>query len=349
MKKRKQVTLIDVAKTAGVSRQTVSRVINEKGNVATETAQRVENVIAELGYQPTPIARGLAQQRTNSIGLVIPYTSDLFFADPHLMRFICGVDHIAGQHNVSLTLATALAIPGLASQPTELSAYQRLINAAYVDGVIVVETATNQAGIALLEENAYPWVMSGYAEGDQRQHTIHADDYGGARQAMMHLLSLGHRHIGLIGAQAHVPKAFEKRMAGCRQTMHDHNLTLNPDLITYGDMSLQSGYRAAMHLMANPTPPTAIFAFNDRMGTGAMKYLQAHGWKIPEQVSVIGFDDIPIAEMMSLTTVRQPSLDMGHQTTRMLFELIEERTAVQEIVLPTELIVRESTITVHHS
>jgi len=80
-----------------------------------------------------------------------------------------------------------------------------------------------------------------------------------------------------------------------------------------------------------------------------MKYLQAHGWKIPEQVSVIGFDDIPIAEMMSLTTVRQPSLDMGHQTTRMLFELIEERTAVQEIVLPTELIVRESTITVHHS
>jgi len=88
------------------------------------------------------------------------------------MRFICGVDHIAGQHNVSLTLATALAIPGLASQPTELSAYQRLINAAYVDGVIVVETATNQAGIALLEENAYPWVMSGYAEGDQRQRRI---------------------------------------------------------------------------------------------------------------------------------------------------------------------------------
>ncbi len=335
--KRKRVTLKDVAAEAGVSRQTVSRVINAKDEVAHATRQRVEQAIETLGYQPHPAAQGLARNHSRTIGLVIPYRPDTLFADPHLLRFICGVDHVAGQRDAGLMLATATG-----GDP--LSAYHRLLQAVDVDGVLVVETGVCAEGARLLAARGYVWVTLGYCPPQAETYSIHADDYGGARQATMHILSLGHQCIGVIRGDAQSPQAIQQRLAGCRQALADHGLALDDVLIADGDLTPESGYQAAARLMAAATPPTAIFALNDRMAEGALRYLREHGWQVPEQVSVVGFDDVPMAESADLTTVRQPSLEMGHQAARLLFELIQERTPpISAVVLPTELIVRAST------
>lgn len=333
----KRMTIQEVAAQAGVSRQTVSRVLNGKLDVAEATRQRVAQAISDLGYNPLPAAQGLARGHIQAIGLILPYTADYLFSDPHLLRFICGVDHIAGQRGASLMLATA-------AHGEPLAAYRRLADAGEMGGVIVVETGVCAEGAAILAERGYPQVILGYCPAGEETYAVHADDYGGARQATMHLLSLGHRRIGVLCGDAQSPTAIQQRLDGCRQALADHGLELDAAHIAAGDLTPESGYRAAAQLLAHAEPPSAIFALNDQMAVGALRYLYEHREQFPETISVVGFDDVPIAETLALTTVRQPSLEMGHQAARLLFELIDgHRITLQPIVLPTELVVRAST------
>lgn len=337
---KKRVTIQDVATAVGVSRQTVSRVINHKGDVADDTRQRVLEAIENLGYRPNLAARGLTNHRTHTVGLIIPYTPEYFFYDPHLMAFMCGVDQVAIQRDYNLLLSTAQQH----STNTEM-AYERLIQAGYVDGVVVVEILSSQRGIELLEEYDIPWVALGYGTQTDQTRAVHADDRGGARQATMHLLSLGHRRIGVISHDQSLT-AIAERLSGCRQALTDHDLTLTPDLIVEGDLTLESGMRAAERMMSLHQPPTAIFALNDRMAIGALQYLRSQGWQVPQEISVVGFDDVPVARLYQppLTTVRQPSLEMGQQAARLLFEILENQNSLsQPVALPTELVVRDST------
>lgn len=343
--RRKRITIQDVAERAAVSRQTVSRVLNSKGEVSVETRQRVERAIADLGYHPNPAAQRLSSNsRSNTIGLIIPYSPSYLYSDPHLLQFLCGVDQIAGQRGFNLLLSTSQQLHNDNAE-ADLSAYERMVHSAYIDGAIVVEAIVSEAGIALLEQFDYPWVTLGYGLKGRKPHAVHADDRGGARQALMHLLSLGHRRIGIIAGPAEM-FAVEERLQGCRLALEDHTLALDADLVVRGDYTPRSGYEGAQLLMVGDNKPTAIFALNDRMAMGAMRYLRDQGIRIPEEVSVVGFDDISFVEECdpSLTTVRQPALEMGHQAARLLLDLIEGyETAMQPIVLPTELVVRNST------
>ncbi len=340
--KRKRTTINDVADVAGVSRQTVSRVLNGKGDVAEETRQRVQEAIDSLNYHPNLAARSLTNHRTHTIGLVIPYTPDYFFYDPHLMAFMCGVDQVAIQRNYNLLLSTQQTTDA----ESRLQAYERLIQAGYVDGVVVVEVLGGQAGLALLDEHELPWVALGYGLESEPSRAVHADDRGGARQATMHLLSLGHRRIGVIRHHDDSLTAIEERLEGCRQALAEHGLALEPSLIASGDLTSAGGRSAAAQLMETAAPPTAIFALNDRMGIGAIQYLHDQGVRVPDEVSVVGFDDVPISHICNppLTTVRQPSLELGQQAGRLLFDIIESQEPPGgAVVLPTELIVRGST------
>lgn len=345
--KRKRITIEDVAETAGVSRQTVSRVLNDRADVAEATRARVQAAMQELGYSPSLAAQSLPQQQTNIMGLVIPYSPTYLFSDPHLLGFICGVDQVAHRRGYNLLLSTAQddGSTGLADT-YGLSAFKRLIRSRYVDGAIVVETLNSREGIVTLQQRGYPVVILGYGTDVPQPYAVHSDDRGGARLAIMHLLSLGHQRIGIISGGQQTLAAMEERLAGCRQALNDHGLTLDPTMVAYGDLTPESGAAAAAQLFEHPTPPTAIFALNDRMAMGAMRHLQQRGLQVPEQVSVIGFDDIPLTNMCHppLTTVRQPALEMGQQAARLLLELVENGiTLSQAIVLPTELIVRGST------
>ncbi len=347
--KRKRVTIQDVADHVGVSRQTVSRVINDKDDVSEETRRKVLEAIDDLGYRLNASARDLAQSHTASIAIVMPYNPDYLYTDPHLLQLVCGVDRVLGQRGFNLLLSSAPLAEAAPPTPTPehaLSAYRRLANADGVDGVIVVETVASRVGVDLLKARGYTWITLGYSDPESPDRAVHADDYGGARQATMHLLSLGHRRIGVIGGSEMTPTAFEERLAGCRKTMEEHHLHLDPALIVGGDLTAESGYRAAARLMAQDAPPTAIFALNDTMALGALDYLQSHGWDVPGQISLVGFDDVPATRTSDppLTTVRQPAQEMGHQAARLILELLDDYLVPTEtIVLPTELVIRMST------
>lgn len=332
------MTTIDkVAKLAGVSPATVSKVLNNRPYVSAGTRALIERVISETGFVPSQRARGLSKRRSFIFGLLIPYTSDQLFADPHLLECIRGIEREANTHDYNMLLSTARA-------PAEAaSACVRLLRSDVIDGAVVLETLDLQPFNDMLEQQGSPMVMIGYAHSASL-HAVHADDYGGALLAMRHLLELGHRRIGVVSSVLR-PFALEERMRGVHAALSERGLELDSALIALGDFSAESGAVAGSALLTMAAPPTAIFALNDRMALGVMRAGRALGIDIPNQLSVIGFDDIPTAALATpaLTTVRQPGFALGDAAARALFALLDGAMLPPAAVIPTELIIRGTT------
>ncbi len=326
-----RVTIGQVAEHAGVSYQTVSRVINDRPEVAAETRARVLASIQALNYRPSQAARALSRQRTSIIGLVIPFEPDDLFTDPHLLWVVHGIARELTLHDYSLLLLPSRRGDG------SLFPYQRLLKERLVDGVIV-EGTYGDAGAQLLAAKGYPVVVVGYC--GKGIPCVHPDDEGAAYNLAQHLIALGHRRIGVVAALE--PARWQGFRRACRDAGYDHD----PRLVAEGDYSVRSGYEAAQRLMQEPQPPTAILAFSDKMAIGAIRWLQEHGYAVPGDVSVTGFDDIPTADLVNvpLTTVNLCSADLGQRAVSLLLCLIEgQAPEAMEIVLPTRMIVRRST------
>jgi DNA-binding LacI/PurR family transcriptional regulator len=337
---RKRATIKDVAARAGVSYQTVSRVINHQSGVVDSTRQRVEQAIAELNFRPNQAARSLPRHRSNIIGLIVPYDADYLFRDPNLLAQISAIDAEANDRGYNLLLSTA------AGSTHGLDAYERFIRNQVADGALVVETATGIEGNKLLHQHHYPYVSLGYDLSDSRKYCVYSDDRGGAYKATRHLLQKGHRRIGIInGPPIGAVGAMQERLAGHLDALTEFGLTFEPELMVFGDYTRPSGQASAEKLLALPTPPTAIFAFNDRMAMGAIWALHAAGLRVPEDVAVVGFDDIPAAADFDppLTTIHQSSPQVGRVAAQVLFKLIDnDPIDSSEMVLPADLILRRS-------
>jgi DNA-binding LacI/PurR family transcriptional regulator len=272
---------------------------------------------------------------------MVPYTSDQLFSDPHLLEIMRGIEAEANLREYNLLLSTARA-------PAEAaSACLRLLRSDAIDAAIVVETLDLQSFTAALTEQTAPWVVIGYAQ-HAGTYTVHADDYDGALRATRHLLDLGHRRIGLITSTPR-PFALEERLRGVRDALGAAGLTLDEALITIGDFSTASGEQAAQQLLACPQPPTAIFALNDRMAFGVVRAAAERGLRVPEDLSVVGFDDISQAALLTpaLTTVRQPGYALGVAAARLLFALLDGEQPEASGPIPTELVLRGSTAPPH--
>jgi DNA-binding LacI/PurR family transcriptional regulator len=330
-------TIDEIARLASVSPATVSKVMNNRPYVSAATRARIERVIAETGFVPSQRARGLSKRRSFILGLLIPYTSDQLFADPHLLEIMRGIEAEANLHEYNLLLSTARASVDAAS------ACVRLLRSDVIDGAIVVETLDVQPFTAALVEQPSPWVMIGY-DGASKVQCIHADDYGGATLAMRHLLALGHQRIGVISSNPR-PFALDERLRGLHAALAEAGYPLDPTLVTSGDFSFESGEAAGYRLLQRPNRPTAIFALNDRMALGVIRAANGLGLRIPEDLSVVGFDDIALASLVSpaLTTVRQPGFAMGVAAARQLFALLHGELAEPQPAIPTELVVRGTT------
>ncbi|NDJ76633.1 MAG: LacI family transcriptional regulator [Chloroflexi bacterium] len=334
----KRVTIRDVAKRAQTSYQTVSRVINNKGDVAPDTRARVLAAINELNYRPNLAARALAQdsERTAIIAVAIPFDSDFLFSNAHLMQMLHGIDREATLHGYSILLST------LRSADDPLSPYQRLLDRQIVDGVIF-ESGMGDEGAQLLVEKGYPVVVMGYTRHDIP--CIHADDEGGAYVLTQHLLALGHRRIGLITGPANT-MAVQARWRGFETAMRDAAHDPTGTAFAEGDFATESGYSGAAELFETYPDLTAILAFNDAMALGAVRWLRENDILVPDDVSVAGFDDVPSAEFHSpsLTTVRLSSVESGQRAVQLLLSLLDQRsTNGSKIVMPTHLVVRETT------
>jgi len=331
-------TLEEIAKLAGVSRSTVSRVINDHPHVRPEVRERVWEVIRRVGYQPHAAARSLVTRRTQIIGMVIPEAVTTLFTDPYFPLLLRGATEACNAHQYQLMLSL------FTTRANRQGIYQRILGNGYLDGVIVASTPLNDPLIPNLLRDQIPFISVGRYP-DERVHYVDVDNIGGARMAVEHLIRLGHRRIATITGPLDMI-AGQDRLTGYRQALEAHGIPVEEELIVEGEFTESSGMAGMQRLL--PASPSAVFVASDMMAIGALKALRQAGRQVPQEIALVSFDDIPIASAIDppLTTVRQPIERMGSMAVEVLLSVLEtsreEEASAQRIILPTELIIRAS-------
>ena len=332
-KSTSNVTIVDVAREAGVSYTTVSRVLNNKENVKPETRERVLAAMTRLGYVVDQRARSLAGGRSQVIGLLVHDVGTSYIGE-----IIRGIDAELASAQYDLLLYTTHR------RKTKESAYVTMLTRGMADGLLLVLPRDPGAYLETLRDHRFPHVLIDHRGVDEDTPAVAASNKEGAVSATVHLIELGHRRIGFVtGAMDQI--CAHDRLEGYKMALAEHGIPFDPDLVYEGDFFQPLGYEAAAALLELPDRPTAIFASNDVSAFGVMEAVRDHSLRIPEDVSVVGFDDIPQAAHVhpALTTVRQPLEEMGRVSTRMLLEYIANpERATERVQLPTELVVRKS-------
>lgn len=331
----KKPTIRDVAAAAGVSYQTVSRVINDRPDVADDTRRRVLAVIEQLRYQPSAVARGLASRRTRTLGLITQDFSDYFFT-----QVIVGAEAEARRHGYHLILGSTERNPG--DEPE----YLRLLTEREVEGILFARPSTegDAQHVRWLIERNTPLVTTSYSIPGEQLMVVDIDNVDGGRQAGECLLEAGHTEIGMIAGPAGW-KSVQDRSCGCALALGASGLECGPDRTEHGDWSYESGFWAARRLLDRGARFTALFAHNDRMAIGAMRALREAGLAIPDDVALVGYDDTPPASYSypPLTTVHQPMQEVGKLAVQLLFRMIEDPEIQRVETLLKPYLVRRST------
>lgn len=329
------LTLEDIARMAGVSRSTVSRVINGDPNVKEATRLAVLKVTAQVNFQPNLAARGLAAGRTGVIGLVIPMGVGRIFSDPYFPLFIQGVTSACNAREYSVML-------WLAEPEYERRTIRQVLYNGLLDGVIVVSMQTEDPIVEALAEGRLPFLLGGRHPRRNDLNFVDVENRGGARAAVQYLLARGFRRIAAIhGPQTMI--AGMDRCLGYLDALREAGLPVESRLSVESDFSEMGGYQAMRRLLE--AQPEAVFAASDAMALGALRAAQDAGLRVPQDLSLIGFDDIPAAAaaVPALTTMRQPILQSGITAAEMLIEIIAApQHAPRQVLLPVELVIRES-------
>jgi LacI family transcriptional regulator len=331
-------TLEEVARLAGVSRSTVSRVINDHPNVRPETREQVWQAVRKSGYQPHALARSLVTNRTQIIGMIIPEAVTWLFTDPFFSLLLRGATEACNAHRYQLLLS-------LFDDPDgQEEMYQRVLRSGYLEGVIVASTPLDDPLIPNLLRDRIPFVSVGRYPNERVQY-VDVDNVSGGWMAVEHLIRQGHQRIATITGRLDMAHG-QDRLEGYRQALKAHRIPVEEELIVEGDHTQNSGMVAMQRLL--PASPDAVFVASDMMAIGALKALRQAGWQVPQDIALVGFDDIPIASAIepALTTVRQPIERMGSMVVEVLLSVLEgaseEEALAHRIILPPELVVRAS-------
>ncbi|MDQ4075508.1 MAG: LacI family transcriptional regulator [Chloroflexota bacterium] len=330
------LTLEEIGKRAGVSRSTVSRVINNQENVSPTVRERVLKVIEETGYHPHAAARSLAAQRTHVIGLIIPRTVQSIFADPYFPRLIQGIAQACNAREYTLSLFM------FHTEAEEQDLYPRVLSRGLTDGVIISSSLASDPLIPRLLDSNLPFVIIGRPLVEGPVNYVDVDNLVGAHNAVTHLIRLGRRRIGHIAGPSSTSVGHDRRQ-GYVDALVERGLPVRDELMVEGDFLETSGYLAARRLMA--TEVDAIFAASDKMAFGALRALREAGRRVPHDVAVIGFDDLEASATTQppLTTVRQPIRQSGVIAVETLLDIVENgKEATRRLILPTQLVIRES-------
>lgn len=330
-----RLTLESIAELAGVSRSTVSRVVNNHVSVRQEVRERVLSVIEQTGYQPDAAARRLAGQRANVIGLVIAEPAQSLFADPYFPRLIQGITQACNPQELTLSLFL------FHTKEEEASLYPKILRNNLFDGLIIAGMHVDDPLVAQLIENDIPFVTVGRHE-HACVNFIDTDNVAGSHTAVTHLIRLGCQRIGHITGHLKNRGALD-RQEGYLNALRDRGRTVDPRLIETGDFSEASAYEAMHRLLAKKVD--GVFVASDTMALGALRALREANVKAPDEVAIIGFDDLPPATLStpSLSTVRQPIRRVGHLAVETLLDVLDNGLQpARRIILPTELVVRES-------
>ncbi|MCA1950825.1 MAG: LacI family transcriptional regulator [Treponema sp.] len=345
--KKRMVSASDVAKLAGVSRTTVSFILNNTPgkHISEATRQRVLQAASALEYVPDEDAVSVARRTHFTIGFFISHSSSIF-TDAYIIRLIDGMALVFNKNRCRLVL-----------QPLRQSQtnYVELVRSQALDGVILINTHTNDPGIADLERAGIPLVVIGSIQ-ELRIPQVDIDNIAAAREMAEYLISLGHKKIAMI---VHAPVSYyaaAHRLAGYKAALETADLPIHDEYIRIADFTEASGYRAMRELLDLADRPTAVFAGNDVVAYGAMQAIQDAGLDIPGDISLAGFDDDYLSRYLNppLTTVTQPAAGLGEAAARLVLRQILSPSAVQQetemhrIILPTVLAQRDSCRSIHH-
>jgi len=331
------LTLEDIAKKAGVSRSTVSRVVNDHPNVSGDVRQRVLEIIQNTGFRPHAAARTLASQRSWTIGLVLPHSVSFFFTDPYYPHLTKGIAQACNQYDYTLALFLVSA------KEDEEKIFPRVSRKGLLDGVLVQSGHHgDQSIIGYLVDANMPLVIIGRPFRSDNVSYIDIDNINAACNAVNHLIRLGRKRIGTISGPANSTVGIDRKQ-GYIKALIERGQKVDESLVAEGDFTEAGGYYAMQQLLK--AKPDAIFAASDIMALGAMRAAREAGVRIPEDIAFIGFDDLPIAILsdIQLTTVRQPVAQFGSKAVEMLVDQIENGVhPPRHVIMDTELVIRES-------
>ncbi len=326
-------TIKDVAKRAGVAPITVSRVINNSGYASEKTRQRVESAIEELSYVPNTLARGLRSKRTNTLALVMTDITNPFFT-----LIARGVEDAASAAGFTVIFCNT------DESESKEKKYTHTLVQKQVDGVLLVPASSNPNSVEFLQSRDVPVVLIDRSIPNVQADLVRCDSKGGAYHLIGHLIELGHKRISMITGPRGVSTS-DDRVAGYRQALSEVGLA-GQECVYYGAFTQASGYEFATQALVQDPTPTALFGANNFISIGVMKALRDAGVRVPKDIAVVGFDDLPIAMVVDpfLTVAAQPAYEMGQKATELLLARLADRAPQghQEIILPTELIERQS-------
>lgn len=322
-------TIKDVARIAGVSTATVSRAMISPDKVSEKTRLKVEAAIAESGFSPNVMARNLRRSESKTVVVIVPDIANMFFAN-----VVRGIQSIALQEGYKVLLGDSI------HTVEQAKVYLNLVSSKQADGII---SLTSELPKEVRQGTSIPMVMACEYFSDFPIPTVRIDNQLAAQRAVEYLISMGHRNIGCISGPLNNPLCTARKQ-GYQQALQQANISSDLQAIEEGDFSFQSGYSAFMNL-SNHHEITALFCFSDIMALGAMKAALKLGLKVPEDLSIIGFDDLVLAEYATpaLTTVRQPQEDIGKTAMKVMLKILSGGKVSNDTVIATQLLVRDST------
>lgn len=331
------VTLEGVAQAAGVSRATVSRVVNGGKRVHPQTLRTVERAIERLGYSPNRAARSLVTRRSDTIGLVIPEPTTRLFGDPFFPRLVRGISEVLSARDLQLVLLA----PQSRADEDRLRGY---LTSGHVDGALLVSLHDDDPLPGYLVGADIPVVVGGRPPSGISVSYVDMDNINGARAAVEHLVAIGRRHIATVAGPSDMAVAAD-RLQGYREALAAARLDHDPDLEVGADFDQDLARQRIGQLMSRHPEIDAVFAASDLMALGVLQALRAAGRAVPEEVAVVGFDDstLAVAAEPPLSSVRQPIEEMGREMTRILLDSLAPKGRItRRLILATELVVRDS-------
>ncbi|MGO4268796.1 LacI family DNA-binding transcriptional regulator [Paenibacillus sp. TAF58] len=325
----------DVAKKAGVSVTTVSRVLNGEKYVKDDLKAKVKSVIEELGYAPSHIARSLVRKKTNLIGVIVPDLTSSFYS-----TILSSIEETASLNDYNLLVCNIIE-----DTDKELK-YLNVFKEMRVDGIIIMHEKLSDDIRSFINKLDIPVIFSSVRPVDHKFVSVIIDDYEAAYDATRYLIELGHERIAFIGGDMRDVTSGQNRYVGYRNALKDQRVRIVNDYIRFGDYKIQSGYNLMKELLASEPRPTALFAVSDDMAVGAMNCIHDHQLKVPDDISIIGFDGSQLTELVRprLSSMEQPIQDMGKITVDTLIELISDPTFSprEDLILGHKLVVRDS-------
>lgn len=334
------VTIIDVAKRAGVSPSTVSRVISGHPRISPATAAKVKEIMEDLGYHPNVMAKSLVSKTTNTIGIVLPRPAEELFQNLFFPEVIRGIVTHSTRSAYDLMITTGI------SEREEIEAVTRLVKGRRVDGILLLHSRKEDPVVSFLREQGFPFVLVGRSEDFPDTPSVDTNNVQASYDATRHLISQGHKRIGFVSGPPNLIVSRD-RLEGYKQALQEAGLEARPEWIVEGEFLQESGYRAMSFFMGLPERPTALVVIDDVVAFGVLRGLNELGFKVPFDLSVVGFNNIPMAELSNppLSSVDISIYQLGYTASQTLIRIIKGEPLHQtSLTIPHRLIVRESSL-----